>query len=41
MAKITIAGTVQLTKSGSPSMLTRWVTLYNEQQGKDIKTAYK
>jgi hypothetical protein len=41
MAKITIAGTVQLTKSGSQSMLTLWETIYNEQLGKDIKTAYK
>jgi hypothetical protein len=41
MAKITIAGTVQLTKSGSQSMLTLWETVYNEQLGKDIKTAYK
>ena len=41
MAKITIAGTVQLTKSGSQSMLTLWETVYNEQLAKDIKTAYK
>jgi hypothetical protein len=41
MAKITIAGTVQLTKSGSQSMLTLWETIYNEQLAKDIKTAYK
>ena len=41
MAKIKIAGTVQLTKSGSTSMLTLWETEYNMKLAKDIKVAYK
>jgi hypothetical protein len=40
-AKITVAGTVQLTKSGSSSVITLWDKTYNEKLQKDVKTAYK
>lgn len=40
-AKITVAGTVQLTKSGSTSVLTLWDKTYNDKLQKDIKQAYK
>lgn len=40
-AKITVAGTVQLTKSGSTSVLTLWDTTYNDRLQKDVKQAYK
>lgn len=38
---IHLSGTVQLTKSGSRSVLTLWTTNYNEKLQKDLKTAYK
>jgi hypothetical protein len=40
-AKITVAGTVQLTKSGSSSVITLWDKTYNDKLQKDVKTAYK
>lgn len=39
--KIHLNGTVQLTKSGSTSVVTLWTTNYNEKLAKDLKTAYK
>jgi hypothetical protein len=41
MAKITIAGTVQLTKTGSTKVLTLWETEYNATLAKDIRVPYK
>lgn len=38
---IHLNGTVQLTKSGSTSVVTLWTTNYNDKLAKDIKTAYK
>jgi hypothetical protein len=40
-ATIKVAGTVQLTKSESRSVITLWDTTYNDKLQKDIKTAYK
>ena len=36
-----VAGTVQLTKSGSSSIVTLWNTAYNDKLQKDIRTPYK
>lgn len=41
MAKITVDGTVQLTKSGSTAVVTLWETKLNQQTQQDQKTAYK
>lgn len=38
---IKLNGTVQLTKSGSSSVVTLWTTNYNDKLAKDLKTAYK
>jgi hypothetical protein len=40
-ATIKVAGTVQLTKTESRSVITLWDTTYNDKLQKDIKTAYK
>ena len=40
-ARITVAGTLQLTKSGSTSVVTLWDKTYNDKLQKDIKQAYK
>jgi hypothetical protein len=41
MAKITVDGTIQLTKSGSTSVATLWETKLNQRTQQDQKTAYK
>ena len=41
MAKITVDGTIQLTKSGSTAVVTLWETKLNQQTQQDQKTAYK
>ena len=41
MATIRIDGKVQLTKSGSTSVVTLWETKLNQQTQQDQKTAYK
>ena len=40
-AKITVAGTLQVSKTGSTSVVTLWDKSYNEKLQKDIKQAYK
>ena len=40
-AKITVAGTLQVSKTGSTSVVTLWDQSYNEKLQKDIKQAYK
>jgi hypothetical protein len=40
-AKITVAGTLQVCKTGSTSVVTLWDKSYNEKLQKDIKQAYK
>ena len=40
-AKITVAGTLQVSKTGSTSVVTLWDKSYNEKLHKDIKQAYK
>ena len=40
-ARITVAGTLQLTKSGSTSVVTLRDKTYNDKLQKDIKQAYK
>jgi hypothetical protein len=40
-AKITVAGTLQVSKTGSTSVVTLWEKSYNEKLQKDIKQAYK
>lgn len=41
MAKITVDGTVQLTKSGSTAVVTLWETKLNQTTQQDQKTTYK
>ena len=40
-AKITVAGTLQVSKTGSTSVVTLWDKSYNDKLQKDIKQAYK
>jgi hypothetical protein len=40
-AKITVAGTLQVSKTGSTSVVTLWDKTYNDKLQKDIKQAYK
>ncbi len=40
-AKITVAGTLQVSKTGSTLVVTLWDKSYNEKLQKDIKQAYK
>ena len=40
-ARITVAGTLQVSKTGSTSVVTLWDKSYNDKLQKDIKQAYK
>jgi hypothetical protein len=40
-AKVIVAGTLQVSKTGSTSVVTLWDKTYNEKLQKDIKQAYK